>query len=301
MKWSQLNKKSRVAVDGGHAPDPNEEYFLYQTLVGTWPLRPRAGRNTVISSGGSRQYMLKALREAKVNTSWINPRIAYERAFEGFVKTILDRRRGRTSFSMTSRSFTRRSPIAACATPCPRPSSRSRRPASPIFTRARSYGISAWWTPTTGGPWTTKRRKRHAARPEAGGRGGPLTEIARAARRQVGGRKDQDVRHLKALNFRKGARPTCWAGRAMCPLRGGGREGRQRLRLCAPRAGRRLYRGGPAAPHGPSRRGARSASRLREGVWDGSFLPVPSLRVPRLRKHFYRRDGEKSTSRGRSL
>ena len=39
MKWSQINRKNRLPVNGGHAPDPNEEYFFYQTLVGAWPMQ----------------------------------------------------------------------------------------------------------------------------------------------------------------------------------------------------------------------------------------------------------------------
>src|SRR3712207_8281484 len=50
------------------APDPVEEYFVYQTLVGAWPLE--AERLDA--------YMEKALREAKRNTNWIEPDTAYE-------------------------------------------------------------------------------------------------------------------------------------------------------------------------------------------------------------------------------
>jgi len=59
-----------------HAPDRHAEYLLYQTLVGAWP----------IDGERSWQYMLKACREAKINTSWHEPNSAYEESIRGFVE-----------------------------------------------------------------------------------------------------------------------------------------------------------------------------------------------------------------------
>src|SRR4029450_10034307 len=39
-RWSRLNEPHRVAWEDGPAPDANEEYFLYQTLLGAWPVGP---------------------------------------------------------------------------------------------------------------------------------------------------------------------------------------------------------------------------------------------------------------------
>src|SRR5205085_10606576 len=39
-RWREFNRPLKAAYDGAHAPDPNEEYLLYQTLVGSWPLLP---------------------------------------------------------------------------------------------------------------------------------------------------------------------------------------------------------------------------------------------------------------------
>jgi (1->4)-alpha-D-glucan 1-alpha-D-glucosylmutase len=57
----------------GGTDDPNEEYLVYQTLVGTWP----------ISAQRLEQYLDKALREAKVHTNWIEQ----DHAWEGAVKS----------------------------------------------------------------------------------------------------------------------------------------------------------------------------------------------------------------------
>src|SRR5213593_4766358 len=78
--WQSLNRKHRTVVDGQLVPGPNEEYFLYQTLVGAWP----------ISVDRLQTYLLKAIHEAKVETSWINPTIRYDEAVLSFAKTVLD-------------------------------------------------------------------------------------------------------------------------------------------------------------------------------------------------------------------
>jgi (1->4)-alpha-D-glucan 1-alpha-D-glucosylmutase len=59
-------------VHGAKAPDSNDEYLFYQTLIGAWP----ADHMGASEMGSFREriaaYMLKATREAKVHTSWIN-------------------------------------------------------------------------------------------------------------------------------------------------------------------------------------------------------------------------------------
>jgi (1->4)-alpha-D-glucan 1-alpha-D-glucosylmutase len=75
-------------VDGQPAPDPNEEYLLYQTLVGAWPIDPAAGEFAAFRQR-IRDYMLKAVREAKVNSSWTRPNAAYEEALVRFVDLLL--------------------------------------------------------------------------------------------------------------------------------------------------------------------------------------------------------------------
>jgi (1->4)-alpha-D-glucan 1-alpha-D-glucosylmutase len=71
-------------------PDPNEEYFIYQTLVGAWPFDAREEPSF---HGRLNKYLIKALREAKVHTSWLSPDEEYEAGVLQFVQTILDPRR----------------------------------------------------------------------------------------------------------------------------------------------------------------------------------------------------------------
>jgi (1->4)-alpha-D-glucan 1-alpha-D-glucosylmutase len=65
------------ALTGG-MDDPNEEYLLWQTLVGAWPIVP----------GRLELYLEKALREAKRTTSWVEPDEAHERRVKDFVRSL---------------------------------------------------------------------------------------------------------------------------------------------------------------------------------------------------------------------
>ena len=93
-RWSSLNRKKKAVVERLKVPDRNEEYLLYQTLIGTWPLGESGPDEYEVFRGRMREYMLKAAREAKVNTSWINPNVIYEDALAIFVDAVLDRSPG---------------------------------------------------------------------------------------------------------------------------------------------------------------------------------------------------------------
>ena len=77
-------------------PDLNEEYLLYQTLVGAWPMPRRVEDGFALDDAAReeftrriQQYMIKAVNEAKVNMSWINPNQEYTEALNHFVAKIL--------------------------------------------------------------------------------------------------------------------------------------------------------------------------------------------------------------------
>ncbi len=87
--WRRMNRRKKGVVDGEEAPDRNEEYLLYQTLVGVWPVEPAEGTVLDVLVQRVRDYLIKAAREAKVNTSWISPNADYERAAASFLDRIL--------------------------------------------------------------------------------------------------------------------------------------------------------------------------------------------------------------------
>jgi (1->4)-alpha-D-glucan 1-alpha-D-glucosylmutase len=117
QRWQSMNRVKKVELDGAEVPDPQEEYLLYQTLIGTWllqlvdeeahaqfvqrierymqtlvgawPLQPMDEEAHAQFVQRIERYMEKALKEAKLHTSWINPNEAYDQAVRQFVRDIL--------------------------------------------------------------------------------------------------------------------------------------------------------------------------------------------------------------------
>jgi (1->4)-alpha-D-glucan 1-alpha-D-glucosylmutase len=71
-------------------PTPNDEYFIYQTLLGIWPLCEPDNDEMARLNVRMKEYLFKAVREAKVHTSWINPNTAYEDAVVAFADALLN-------------------------------------------------------------------------------------------------------------------------------------------------------------------------------------------------------------------
>jgi len=88
-RWRQHNRRHRSEVDGASAPSPGDEYLLYQTLLGAWPLGALDETGLAAFRARIQAYMQKAVREAKVHTSWVNPHPAYEAALARFVDGLL--------------------------------------------------------------------------------------------------------------------------------------------------------------------------------------------------------------------
>jgi (1->4)-alpha-D-glucan 1-alpha-D-glucosylmutase len=92
INWKRLNKRKKFIVDTIRVPDGNEEYLLYQTLIGAWPFNVQDETGYEQFKGRIKNYMLKAVREAKVNTSWVNPNTMYEDALMIFIDRLMNRK-----------------------------------------------------------------------------------------------------------------------------------------------------------------------------------------------------------------
>ena len=88
-RWQVMNRKHCREIDGETAPDANEEYLLYQTLLGVWPLEGLHEGNRAEFIQRIQDYMLKAGHEAKVNSSWLEPHEAWDAAVSAFIAAIL--------------------------------------------------------------------------------------------------------------------------------------------------------------------------------------------------------------------
>jgi (1->4)-alpha-D-glucan 1-alpha-D-glucosylmutase len=88
-RWSRLNGKKKPVVDGRMVPNRNDEYLFYQTLLGVWPVTRMNGAEYKKFIARIRDYMVKAAREAKVDTNWISPNVPYEEALLKFIDSVL--------------------------------------------------------------------------------------------------------------------------------------------------------------------------------------------------------------------
>jgi (1->4)-alpha-D-glucan 1-alpha-D-glucosylmutase len=89
--WMRLNRHHRTLVDGEPSPDRNDEYRFYQALIGIWPpdpgLPPGSAPPGIVER--LQAYMIKAVKEAKLHTSWLTPNEPYEQAVTLFVERAL--------------------------------------------------------------------------------------------------------------------------------------------------------------------------------------------------------------------
>ncbi len=89
-RWYEINSKYRQTVKGAAAPTANDEYLLYQTLLGAWPLEDNNSDEIQAFTKRVQAYMQKAIREAKVNSSWTDPNEPYEAAVDSFVAKLTE-------------------------------------------------------------------------------------------------------------------------------------------------------------------------------------------------------------------
>jgi (1->4)-alpha-D-glucan 1-alpha-D-glucosylmutase len=87
--WQQINARHKSSVGGQPAPDANEEYLIYQTIVGVWPWEMDGAEQRAELVKRVQDYMTKALSEAKVNVSWVTPNPEYTKAVTEFIAKIL--------------------------------------------------------------------------------------------------------------------------------------------------------------------------------------------------------------------
>ena len=91
FEWGEMNRPHKRLIKGREVPDRNDEYFLYQSLIGALPLPAEEHAGFV---DRIKNYTIKAVREAKVHTGWLKPDTEYEDTFLGFIEKILEPSKG---------------------------------------------------------------------------------------------------------------------------------------------------------------------------------------------------------------
>lgn len=82
MEWQNLNAGAKT----NNAPDKNDEYFIYQSILGAHPMPQSDGDDF---EQRMQEYLIKALREGKINSGWASPNEAYEEAVKNFITGLL--------------------------------------------------------------------------------------------------------------------------------------------------------------------------------------------------------------------
>jgi (1->4)-alpha-D-glucan 1-alpha-D-glucosylmutase len=89
LRWRRLNKSKKTKTSRAVIAR-NDEYLFYQVLIGTWPLAYTIETELADYQDRIQSYMIKAVREAKQYTSWLNPNEDYEQAVIQFIRRCLD-------------------------------------------------------------------------------------------------------------------------------------------------------------------------------------------------------------------
>ena len=90
QRWRRINRRYKRQIESAVAPDANDEYFIYQTLLGTWPCNGIDAETLVAYRTRIESYMRKAMRESKAHTTWMNVNEDYESAAFQFLAGMLD-------------------------------------------------------------------------------------------------------------------------------------------------------------------------------------------------------------------
>ena len=158
---------ARRCASGG-APDAVEEHTIFQTLVGAWPIEPER----------LCAYMVKAMREAKRNTSWVEQDAGWEERVLAYCRGLYDARGAARGPRAVRRAASRR---RESCTRCARRRSSSPCRACPTSTRATSWWRSRWSIPTTAARSTGRAGARCSARAPSDARHAQAVADPRAA------------------------------------------------------------------------------------------------------------------------
>ncbi|PST22684.1 malto-oligosyltrehalose synthase [Rhizobium sp. JAB6] len=89
-RWGNMNSRFRSGLADGPAPEPNIEWMLYQALAGIWP-QDIEGTDWNALKERFCAYVLKAIREAKLRTDWMDENPAYEDAVQAYAAALLSK------------------------------------------------------------------------------------------------------------------------------------------------------------------------------------------------------------------
>lgn len=87
LEWRKLNEQHKTQAKELTCPSPNDEYFIYQSLIGGFPVDIM---EIATFTSRFKDYIIKSIREGKENSSWIKPNKAYEKGILQFIDNIIN-------------------------------------------------------------------------------------------------------------------------------------------------------------------------------------------------------------------
>ncbi|MET0624455.1 MAG: malto-oligosyltrehalose synthase, partial [Pyrinomonadaceae bacterium] len=220
-RWREMNRAKKSSVDGAHAPDANEEYLLYQTLVGTWPTAPLDDESRAEYVGRLQEYTRKALKEAKLHTSWISPDEEYERAVSEFIAALLDPAASE-DFLRDFEEFQRLTARAGVLNSLAQTLLKTCAPGVPDFYQGTELWAFTLVDPDNRRPVDYEARRRVLAELKGAGQG-DVSEFAETLLEQHEDGRVKMYVTARALNVRR-ERAELFAGGAYVPLEARGRR-----------------------------------------------------------------------------
>jgi (1->4)-alpha-D-glucan 1-alpha-D-glucosylmutase len=300
-RWSRLNRRHKRLLEGDGAPSRNDEYLLYQMLLGAWPLDELDPKRRATFVGRIQEYMAKATKEAQVHTSWINPNEGYDTAIQQFVAAILDPKRSTpflTDFARLQRVIARIGAMNSLGQVLLKLTA----PGVPDVYQGNELWDLSLVDPDNRRPVDYRVRKRLLGTLQRGvDRAGvrhptsdarPSAPLRRLARRLADGWTDGRVKLYltwRALRFRR-ERPDLFQHGAYLPLTAAGsleehliafaRElDDEQVVVAVPRLTARLLEEAPDSAHA-------GRLRFRAGAWDDTALLLPGRPGQRYRDIF---------------
>jgi (1->4)-alpha-D-glucan 1-alpha-D-glucosylmutase len=302
-RWARLNRRHKDETNGDPAPSRNDEYLLYQILLGAWPFEELDDETRPAFIQRIQEYMAKATREAKVHTSWINPNETYDAAIRQFVAAILDPKRSAaflTDFVRLEQTVARGGAINSLGQTLLKLTS----PGVPDIYQGNDLWDLSLVDPDNRRPVDYRLRQRTLGTLQralsSGSHGAPASPNAnyptpttqRLARRLVDGWTDGRIKQYvtwRALGLRREHADLFRCGAYLPLTPTGPREEHllafarelddEQIIVAVPRLTTRLLDDAPPAP-------AHGSIQFRAGAWDGTALLFPDRPGQRFRSVF---------------
>ena len=270
--WRGLNLPLKQSLRGRRVPDPATVVHLLQAMVGIWPLAPMGVGDMEALRDRLEEYMVKAVREAKLRTSWTDPDEDFERALRDDIVALLDPNRSPRFLDDLER-FVARIARAGLWNAVARTLLQLASPGVPDLYQGDELWTFALVDPDNRRPVDFGLRRRLLDEVERGTGSEPESR-ERFLGELVAAPEDGRVKlHvIRAALAARNTRPAAFRARAYLPLQASGPSAGRVIAFGRGQGGDRLVAAVPRFLAGHVIRGGLPTD---SALWDGTALPIP--------------------------